>query len=93
MKIEDIVEELSNAPNKENWEKFSKAVKSSDLKFYRVVFKKNVKKENDLTGAYAELYSKNGKLMFKIPIFIKKGKEVKGATIYLKELLNMNVVK
>lgn len=92
-KIENIIDGLSNNPNKENWEKFFKAIKTSDIKFYRIVFKKNVKKENDLTDAYAELYSKSNKLMFKIPIFMKEGKSVKGATIYLKELSNLNVIK
>ncbi len=90
MEMKKIVDELNKNPIEENWEKFAKALPKSGLKYYRVVYQKSsLKNAEDLRKSYAELYDKNGKLVYKVPIF-KKSKKIEGATIYLKGLLNIN---
>ena len=87
-KIKEVVEELWNDPQAKNWEKFSKSLKGSGIKYYKVVFADEGKlnKMQDLTKSFAELYDKNYHAIIRIPIFKKDGKRIRGATIYLKGL-------
>lgn len=89
--IGSIVAELNEEQSKANWEKFGKALKTSGLKYYLVKFDKaKVNKLEDLRKAYAELYDSDQKLAYKIPITMDNGKKIRGTTIYLKGLLNLN---
>ncbi len=91
--MEGIAEELWKSPTGSNWEKFSKVLPKSGLKYYRVVYqKKKLQKAEDLTKSYAELYDSKQKLVVKIPIFERKGAKAVGATHYLKGLLTINKV-
>lgn len=89
--IGGIIQELKEDPSKANWDKFGKALKTSGLKYYLVKFDKaKVNASEDLRKAYAELYDADQKLAYKIPIIMNNGKKVRGTTIYLKGLLNLN---
>ncbi len=89
--MKNIVEELNREQSKANWEKFGNALKSSGLKYYLVKFNKGkVNALEDLRKAHAELYDSKGKLAYKIPIIMNNGKNIRGTTIYLKGLLNLN---
>ena len=81
-------------PSEKNWQAFAEALPKSGLKYYRVVFQKDqkLKKAEDLTESYAELYDAKEKLVLKIPIFKKEGKKIEGATYYMKGLLTINKV-
>ncbi|MCW6160295.1 MAG: hypothetical protein LVQ95_04385 [Candidatus Micrarchaeales archaeon] len=93
-KILDIAEALWRDESDRNWKEFVKALPESGIKYYRVVFLKGekLKKAQDLTKSYAELYDAKEKLVTKIPIFEKKGKKIEGATYYMKGLLTINKV-
>lgn len=89
--MKDVVETLKDEQSKANWEKFGKALKTSGLKYYLVRFDKaRVNKLEDLRKAYAELYDSEQRLAYKIPITMNNGKKIRGATIYLKGMLNLN---
>ncbi|MDE1768100.1 MAG: hypothetical protein KGH64_00425 [Candidatus Micrarchaeota archaeon] len=89
--IKDIMGALNKEQSKANWEKFGKAVKSSGLKYYHIEFDKSkVNELEDLRKAHADLYDSKEKLVYKIPIIMENGKKIRGATIYLKGLLNLN---
>lgn len=89
--MDNIVQELNKEQSKENWDKFGKALKSSGIKYYLVKFDKGkVNMLEDLRKAHAELYNSKQKLVYKIPIVMNNGKKIRGTTIYLKGLLNLN---
>lgn len=91
-KIDAIASDLRKSPTKQNWERFSKALKGSGLKYYRITFEKGGKlnKAQDLTKSYAELFDAKEKMVTKVPIFMKEGKKVVGSTIYLMGLIGIN---
>ncbi len=89
--MKKVVEALNEEQSKENWEKFRKALGKSGMKYYLVKFDKGkVNQLEDLRKAYAELYDLKQKLVYKIPIVMSNGKKIRGTTIYLKGLLNLN---
>ncbi len=89
--LKEIAEKLWKEPTEKNWKSFAAALKKSKAKYYNVVFSKGkLAKKDDLREAYAELYDGKEKQMAKVPVYISKGKQVGGATIYLKGLLNIN---
>lgn len=85
--IEEIGSELWKDPSEKNWEKLSKALKKDGVGYYKPVFGKGkLKNTQDLKNSYVELYGKDGTFITKIPIFKNDGKNLRGATIYLKGL-------
>ena len=91
-KIKEVVEELWSDPKEKNWERFSKSLKVSGIKYYKVVFEKGnkLKKLDDLRDSYVALYDGKSRQVYKVPLIKKDGKALRGATIYLKGLLNLN---
>ncbi len=65
-------------------------VSESKAKYYKVFYPKKLESKKELAYAYAIIYDANYKQMFRIPIFIKEGNDIEGATIYFKSLLNTN---
>lgn len=90
--IKKIAERLFEEESEDNWKAFAKALPKSGLKYYKVVFQKGakLKRAEDLTTSYAELYDARERLVTKIPIFMKKDGEIEGATYYMKGLLTIN---
>lgn len=82
---------LWESPSKENWERFSKVLKSSiksgSIKYYRAVSKGGKPADGkDIKGSCAELLDQKERLVVKVPMFmISKGKTT-DATAYLKGL-------
>ena len=88
-----VAETLCQTPTTKNWEAFGKALKASKAKYYRVFFSgKELKGTQDLTSSYAELYDARETPLARVPIYLKEGKRVEGATIFLKGLRNVNRV-
>jgi hypothetical protein len=89
--IETAVVALKSKPTRANWERFSKALKTSDIRYYSIKFDRSrVNSREDLRKAHAELYGASERLAYDIPIVIEEGRKIRGATIYLKGLLNLN---
>ncbi len=87
--FDDTVKALWKNQSKANWEKLRRALKTGGVKYYAVAFEKGkLNKTQDLTKSYAELYDAKERPVGRVPIFIKEGKGVRGATIYLTGLLN-----
>jgi hypothetical protein len=85
--IQEISDELWENPEEKNWKLLSASLKKSGIAYYRTVYNKGkLKNTQDLKKSYAELYDSKAKLVTKVPLFMKKGKEMRGATIYLKGL-------
>ena len=91
-KMKQTIDTLWKDPEPKNWDKFTSVLKKSKIRYYKVVFKnKNaLKKLDDLKDSYVELYGADYKLSYKAPLIKKDGKKIRGATIYLMGLLNMN---
>jgi predicted phage-related endonuclease len=83
--IINIGGKLWKEQTKKNWEAFAKAIDKSPIEYYKIVFANEGKlnKMQDLTKSYAELYDAKHKIVTKVPVFMKTGKKVDGATIYL----------
>ncbi len=92
--IKKSMENLWKNPQEEEWVRFEKMIKKSNLKFYHVVYKgEKLKTQKDLKNAYVELYDAKMKEIGTVPLFMKKGGEFSGATIHMKGLLNANIKK
>ncbi len=85
-----VVDRLNADQGKRNWEEFSKYLLKSKAKYYKVFYPKKVKKAKDLESAFAVIYDAKYTPMFRVPIVLKEGKKIGGATIYFKDLLNTN---
>ena len=94
-KIISIVEKLWKEPVEKNWKIFASLLKKSGIKYYRVNFQNEGKlnKVQDLAKSFVELYDAKYKLVTKVPIFMKDGKKLTGATIYLMGLQVVNGMK
>ena len=89
--LESAAELLWKSNTEKEWERFSGMLKNSKARYYKVVFKKGkVATTEDLRDSYANLYTAQYKQISKVPIFKTKGKEIEGAMMYLKGLLNTN---
>lgn len=84
------VEDLERAPTKEHWEAFGRFLVKSKAKYYKVFYPKKLKTKNDLLAAYVVIYDAKYVPMFRIPVTMRIGSTVQGATIYFKRLLNTN---
>ncbi len=84
-KIKELSEALWKLPSQKNWAAFSKGLKSSGLRYYKIVFANEGKlnRMQDLTKSFVELYDSKYALITKVPLFRKTGNKVDGATIYL----------
>ncbi len=84
------VDELNANPDRKHWEAFHRYLLKSRAKYYKVFYPKKVERAKDLTVAFAVIYDAKYTPLFRIPIVLKDGKKIGGATIYFKELLNTN---
>ena len=86
--IKKISDALWKDPSKENWEQFSKAVKSGvksgSLKYYRAV-SKNGKPANglDIKGMCAEILDPKERMVAKVPMFMVSNGKMTDASSYL----------
>ena len=85
-----VVEELNAHPDKKHWEAFRRYLLKSRAKYYKVFYPKKLKSRGDLLAAYVIIYDSGYAPMFRIPVTMRAGSAIQGATIYLKELLNTN---
>jgi len=83
--IVGLAGKLWREQSKKNWEVFAKALDKSPVEHYKIVFANEGKlnRMQDLTKSYAELYDAKHKVVTKVPIFMKNGKKIDGATIFL----------
>ncbi len=85
-RIKEIAEQLWKEPEEEHWKEFSSELGKSKIKYYKVVFGDKLSSEKGLKDSWAELYNDKYENVTKVPIFMNKGKQVEGATYYLKGL-------
>ena len=85
---DELTAALWKQPSKENWEKFSKmlksGIKSNKIKYYRVVSKGKSIKES-----CAELLDPDEKPVTKVPMFIISNGKAMDAAMYLSGLSNI----
>ncbi len=85
-------QELWKNPSEQNWKQFSKAFKGKAA-YYRVVFEHGkIKKNEDITKSFVEIINSKRKVLCNVPLFVREGKVLRGATIYLKGLQILNGV-
>ncbi len=85
--IQDVSDKLWENPEEKNWKLLSNSLKKAGITYYKTVYGKGkLKNTQDLKKSYVELYDKKVKFITKVPLFMKNGKELRGATIYLKGL-------
>ncbi len=91
-KLSAAAERLWKEPEEKSWRAFSSALKGSSARYYRITFQNNGKlnKVQDLAKSFAKLYDAKYNELAKVPIFMKKGKGITGATIYLMGLQVLN---
>lgn len=84
--------ELWRNPSKGNWEEFSKHLKGKAM-YYKVIFEHGkIKKNEDITRSFVEILDSKSKVICKVPLFMRDGKNLRGATMYLKGLQILNGV-
>ncbi len=90
--IEKLTEALRRTPNDKNWKSFSKNLKKSGIEYYKIIFANEGKlnRMQDITKSIVELYDSKYRLITTVPLFIKTGKKVDGATSYLIGLSVLN---
>lgn len=90
--IMDMVAELWKAPDGKSWARLKKALRKSDILYYRVVFadEGRLGRAQDLTKSFAELYDAKERLVARVPVFERRGREIRGATAYLTGLHVLN---
>ncbi len=82
---------LSSKPTRANWERFARSLRESKAAFYSIRYSGGkISSKEDLRDAYAQIYDSKEKPIARVPVVIEDGKRIKGATIYLKGLLNLN---
>lgn len=93
-KFEGIVAELNRNPSIANWEAFAKALKKSNVKYYRPVYiNDKIDRLKDLKDSYVVLHDARYRVVGKVPVYKKLPKGgIEGALAYLAGLLNTNVV-
>ncbi len=84
------IDELNAHPDEKHWEAFRKYLPKSGARYYKVFYPKKLERAKDLESAFAVIYDKKYTPLFRIPVYVRKGKEITGATIYFKALLNTN---
>ncbi len=84
------VKDLQANPDRKHWEAFRRYLIRSDAKYYKVFYPRKLKSKKDLVAAYAIIYDSMYAPLFRIPVTIKDGNRLVGATIYMKGLLNTN---
>ena len=85
--IQEISDKLWDNPDEKNGKQLSGSLKKAGIVYYKTVYNKGkLKNTQDLKKSYVELYDKKAAFVTKVPLFMKKGKELRGATIYLKGL-------
>lgn len=90
-KITYIADELTEDPTEKNWKKLSSSLKSSKIAYYKIFFGKGkLSNTQDLRNSHLELYDNRKKMVATIPVFMKDGKKMTGATIYLRGLQILN---
>lgn len=88
----NIADILNKNPDEKNWKEFQKVSKKDDAKYYRIFYPSGLKDKSALLKSYATIYDSHYRSLYSVPIFMKKGKVMEGATIYLKDLeLNRKV--
>lgn len=86
--LKKLEDEIWKNPNLELWEKVSSSLKKGPAKYYKVVYTKGgVSSSSDLEKSSVEIYDSSMKKVARLPIFIKKGKELVGSLEYLNGLL------
>ncbi len=84
-KVVDVADALWKEKSEDRWREFAEALKGSGVRYYKVVFADEGKltRMQDLTKSYAQLYDADYKTVTKVPLFMKQGKGIRGATKYL----------
>ena len=88
-----IINELWANPSEENWKK-AKAKILKEGKYYFTFYPEEIQGSMNLKSAYAIIYNKGAKVLYRVPVIKKTGKGIGGATIYLKGLeINRGLIK
>lgn len=89
----DIIEELESNPTEEAWRK-ARAKILKEGKYYFTFYPSGVKGSMSLKDAYAIIYDKGYRSLYRVPVTRRAGKRTEGATWFLKGLeINRKVIK
>lgn len=85
--MEKIQVDIWKNPVEDNWNSVVVALKKNSAKYYKVVYShRGLKKSDDLTESYVEIYDKRLSKIAKLPLFKKEGKQLVGSMESLKWL-------
>lgn len=89
--MKSIDNTLWKDPSEKNWSDFAGRLGRSGIKFYKVFYEKGkLANREDLRDSYVQLFDSKGKPVIRVPVYMQEKGRVRGATIYLKGLLNIN---
>ena len=93
-KFDAVMAELNRNPSIANWEAFAKALKGSNVKYYRPVYiNDKINRLKDLKDSYVVLHDARYKVVGRVPVYKRLSKGgIEGALAYLAGLLNTNMV-
>lgn len=91
MAIVEAAVALQKGPSRENWKRLAEELEGGKVKYYSISFGgSKLSGKDDLTKAEARLYDSKKRKVAAIPIFVKSGRKVEGALIYLRGLSILN---
>lgn len=91
-KTDTFITEFMSNPDKAHWSEFSRLCARMKAKYYAVVFPGGLGGKADLSKAYAIIYNAARKPLYKVPIIMRSGKSIEGATIMFRGLeLNRSI--
>jgi len=83
--IENIQRDLWKNPIEDNWKKMIVTLKKNSAKYYKVIYShKGLKKFDDLTESFVEIYNGRSVRIAKLPLFRNDKKRIVGALEFLK---------
>ena len=85
-KEDPFITEFNKNPDEKNWELFKKKMVKYKAAYYYVIYPSSLKGRLSLRDAYAVIYNKQYKQLYRVPIIKTAKKGIEGATIYLKNL-------
>jgi RNase H-fold protein (predicted Holliday junction resolvase) len=81
--LDAAVRKLNAEQSEANWESLASALKKSGIRYYKVAFPSGLNGESDLTKANIVLYDREYAPKYKIPVILRSGNRIEGATRYL----------
>lgn len=89
--LKTIESRLWKDPSEKAWASFAATKDRAGARYYKVFYEKGkLANKEDLRDSYVQLFDSKERPIMKVPVYLQENGKIRGATIYLKGLLNIN---